>query len=89
MGMNHLNRCGERRKNICKICVNVAALRPALKLGHMYSPTNVLLVELHHWILHDVAQVQHFSFAHDFGMFVHHEPADVGEEEATVCIVRI
>lgn len=46
-------------------------------------------MESHDWIFHDVAQIEHSAFAHHLWMLVHHEPANVGKEEATIRIMWI
>lgn len=51
---------------------------------HMKNGKNLLLMELYDWIIQNIGHVQHAAFAYNFWMFVHHQPADVGEKESTV-----
>lgn len=46
-------------------------------------------MELYDGIVVDVAHVEHTTFSQHFWMLMHHEPADVRKEEASIRIVRI
>lgn len=51
----------------------------------MYS----LGVKLHQWIVVDVGHVDGLAFSVDLGVFALHQPTDVREEEAPVCVVWV
>lgn len=46
-------------------------------------------MELYDGIVVDVAHVKHATFSQHFWMLVHHKPANVRKEEASIRIVRI
>lgn len=50
---------------------------------------NLLLMELDDGVVVDVAHVKHATFSQHFRMLIHHKPADVSKEEASIRIVGI
>lgn len=48
-----------------------------------------LLMELNDGIGQDVAHIDSSALLQHFGMLLQHQPADVGEEEAAIGVVRI
>lgn len=46
-------------------------------------------VKLHQWIIVDVRHVDGLALSVDLGVFALHQPTNVREEEASVCIVWV
>lgn len=46
-------------------------------------------VKLHQWIVVDVGHIDGFALSIDIGVFALHQPTDVREEEASVCVVWV
>lgn len=53
------------------------------------NPHDSPLLEHNHWIGFQVRHIDFFAIFQDLWMLSGHQPTDVAEEEATVCIMRI
>lgn len=52
--------------------INVAHIIVMIEHGMCQAECNLLLMESHNWIFHNIAQVQQFALANYLRMLVHH-----------------